>query len=234
MDEEKQVVPSAGTDIAVGGSQQLGFSGDIGQEDLIIPRVKLFQGNPTEAEQYPNAKGGQILNSLTAETLGGLFVPVFQTFEWIKFNARNSKDPDFDPSYEPGAMIWRTTDPKDDRVAGDPDAWKHKTIKFLCYFEGQPMPLILTFAKTSYAAGKKLLSLAKFSGLSMFMRKYKLTSKKEEKEGNLYYVFLVEPAGIPTEQELVTVKSWYNEFLGKQLKEHEEQAGAQKDPDWKE
>ena len=223
-------------EIAV-SQDRMGFESEITTDDLILPRAKLFQGLPIETEQFPEGKGGQILNNLTAEQLPDEFIPVFVTIEWMKFNPRNSKDEGFDPTHEPGALIWKTADKNAPEVANDPESWRYKCLVFLTYFPGVSMPLVLTFSKTSFAAGKKLLSLAQFSGGNMFSRKYRLTSKKEEKEGNIYYVMQVAPAGVASAEEQQIALDWYKSFRGKTLKAHDDVttcAGDTKTAEWSE
>lgn len=235
MKEENKVATTGGTQVGNVGEPRLGFEEPMDQGDLIIPRAKLFQGNATEADEYPDAKGGQVLNSLTKEVLPATFIPVFKYTEVVKFNGRNAKDEDFDPAYAPGALIWKCTDPTDPRWhEGDfgPNGEKPRamrTMNFLAYFPGVPMPVIVSFSKTSYGAGKRLLSLAQFTSGNMFDRKYTLTTKKEEADGNIYYVFTVNAAGVASDAERAIARQWHMDLRGKSLKVHEEKA-----PNWEE
>jgi hypothetical protein len=211
------------------GAVRLGFEEPTDQRDLIIPIVKMFQGNPTEADQYPDAKGGQLLNSLTQEVLASDFIPCFKWTEYSKFNGRNAEDPEYREELgEPGALVWRTTTPTAEQAAEcefGPNGEKPKANRSLCFFVyviGQQMPLVLRFSKTSFTAGKKLLSLAQFSGGNMFDRKYKLTTKKEQKDKNIYYVMQIALVGKATDEEKAVAQQWYNDFKGKSLKVHEE------------
>lgn len=218
MEDENALAQARQTDVTTQQDQRLGFEEPIDRTDLIIPRAKLFQGTPTEQDQFPNVKPGSVINSLTAEPVGSLFVPCFKWTEVVRFNARNQKDPTFDPSFGPGAMIWKCTDPTDPRwKEGEfgPNGEKPtamRTMNFLCYFIDQPMPIILSFAKTSYRAGKKLLSIAQFSGQDMFSKRYRLGTKREESDGNIYYVLTVDMDGNATEQEYATAKKWYQDL----------------------
>ena len=134
----------------------------------------------------------------------------------------------FNKEFEPGALIWKTTTPTPEQAAEcefGPNGEKPTAVRsmcFLAYFVGQPMPLVLRFSKTSFTAGKKLLSLAQFSGGSMFDRKYKLTTKKETKDKNIYYVMQVALVGKASEEEREIAAAWYQDFKGKQLKVHDE------------
>ncbi len=202
--------------------ERLGFETTITQEDLIIPRAVLFQGNPTQADKFPEARGGQILNSLTTEVLSETFVPVFVDIEWIKFNKRKPEEEGFDPAFEPGAIIWRTKNAGDPLLLAEAEQWRFKTMTFLCKFDGSDMPVLVTFRSTSFTAGKKLLSLAQFCGGNMFSRKYKLFSKKETKDGDIYYILQVSPAGVASAEDQAVCRGWYQSFRGKALQVHED------------
>lgn len=232
MEENKNAVGpvTGGGALAHPGEPRLGFEDPTDSRDLIIPFVKLFQGNATEAENYPDAKGGQLINSLTQEVLSEEFIPCFKWTEWSKFNGNGEDDPNYDPALgEPGALLWRTLAPTAEQAAEcefGPNGEKPKASRSMCflvYVIGQQMPLVLRFAKTSFSAGKKLISLAQFSGGNMFDRKYKLTTKKEQNESKkIYYVLQVALVGIASEEERKVAKQWYQDFKGKNLKVHEE------------
>lgn len=193
---------------------------DEDRQDIKFPRAKLFQGNPTEYEKYPNAKPGSIINHLTGEELPDTFIPFLRFKQYAKFNPRNSKDPNFDPNIEPGALIWVTSDSTDPRVAEtkwgehgeQPTAVEF--MSFMCLFEGYEYPVILPFSKTSLSAGKKLFSMLVFSG-GGYNRKYKLSVKKQVKDGNTYFVYDVNPAGLADEASTLKVKQLHAQFASK-------------------
>jgi len=218
-----------------------GFEEPIEREDLIIPRASLLQSKSPEVEESLEKgdgkyKPGMVANSLTKEVLQAEFVPVFKFTNWIRFNSRKKEDSNFDPAFDAGEIIWRSTDPLDPRVIEEaqfgPNGEKPKATKFMnffCLFSGQQGPVILSFSKTSFKAGKKLISLALRAGGDMFSQKYRLGTKKEEKDSNTYYVLTVEPAGPADEQIYKEAEKLYEQFASKakDLKVHEEGQGAE-------
>lgn len=194
------------TNALTSNKDRLGFEEDTDMSDLIIPRAKLLQSKSPEVEDpvyEAKYRPGQIIDSLSLEQLSGVFVPIFKFTNWIRFNPRSREKAGFDPAYEPGALIWMSNDPNDPRVMKEgnfgPNGELPLATKFLNYFslfEGQHTPVVISFAKTSYKAGRKLLSLCSFAGGNMFSRKYGLKSKLEEKDGNKYFVFEVSPLGM--------------------------------------
>lgn len=213
------------------GSRQRGFESGITQEDLIIPRAKLIQALSPEITEGLGVKPGAIINSLTKEVLPDEFIPVFMFKNFIRFNPRSKADPSFDPAYEPGAVIWKSTDPEDPKVVAEtrfgPNGEKPIATTFLnffSYFPGVPMPVIVSFSKTSYRAGKQLLSLAKFCGGDMFSRKYRLTSLMETNDIGTYAVFKVVPLGSTIPEDYILCERLWNDFSEKSrdLQIHEE------------
>lgn len=199
------------------GTDRRGFEEKTEREDLIIPMVKLTQSLSPEVVDG-KAKPGMLINSLTKAQLPEFIIPIFKFTTWIKWNPRNKDDDNFDPNLQPGAMIWRTTDPNDPRTEEakfGPNGEKpiaNKIINFMSYFPGEDMPLITTFSKTSFKAGRKLISLASFSAGPMFSKKYKLFSKKESGDAAPYYILEVEPAGKVTDEEFKMAEDYYNMF----------------------
>ena len=212
------------TPLAVSTANREGFDSPTSQEDLIIPRAKLFHGLPTEYEDYPDAKPGQILNNVTKEPLPVVFIPIIRAVEWIRFNPQDAKDPNFNPQVEPGAVIWRSSDPNDPRVVeegkfgedGTPPL-ATKFLSFLSFFPGVLMPVIVSFSKTSFKAGKQLNSLLTFATGPMWSQKFSLTSRLTKSGGYSYYVFVVNQAGKPTDEELAICSGVYSQFKHKKI-----------------
>ncbi len=216
--------------LVVGGKGR-GFETESGREDLLIPRAKLLQKGSPEVEAS-DLKPSSIINSLTKEILPVEFVPVFVFKEYIRFNPRNQDKPGFDPNYAPGALIWKTVDPSDPRVEetkfgpNGEQPVAQAVLNFFSYFPGTAMPIIVSFAKTSYKAGKQLYSLTKFTGGDMFSRKYALTTKREENEAGVYWIYQVSPAGMTTPEDFKIAEGLWEQFSSKAqaLNVHEEAA----------
>ena len=218
-----EIIEKTQTGLVPSTQPQRGFEGGVDQEDLIIPRAKLIQAlSPELAEGVDGIKIGSIINSLTKEVLAQDFIPIFTFKNFIRFNPRSKDDPNFDSDYEPGAVIWKSVDPMDPRVKEQtkfgPNGEKPVAITFInffSYFPGVSMPIIVSFSKTSYKAGKNLLSLAKFCGGDMFSRKYKLVSQMETNDVATYAVLKVKPVGAVTPEEFQLCERLWNEFSSK-------------------
>jgi hypothetical protein len=209
-----------------------GLEEGVDREDLLIPRSSLLQAlSPAVTEGIEGCKSGTVVNSITNTKLPEEFIPLFLFVEFIKFNPRDKKDENFDPAYEPGQLIWKIKDRNDPRIKetkfGEDGAkpTAQKTINFLSYFPGEPMPIVVSFSKTSYKAGKKLLSLVSFAEeKEIYARKYKLQVKQADKEGIKYFVLDVTQAGKCNDKEFAIAKTLYTRFRGKELQVHDTDA----------
>ena len=236
---KKSLVPKTDGNaaLAMNLKPQRGFENGVDKEDLVIPRAKLIQALSPEMtdrelkKQFPELSVGSIVNSLTKEPLSEEFIPIFIFKNYIRFNPRSKDDANFDDKFEPGAIIWRSNDPLDPRVQaetkfGDNGEKPAATtfLNFFCYFPSQPMPIIVSFSKTSYKTGKTLLSLGKFGGGDLFSRKYKLAADMETNDIATYAVLKVQPTGIATPDEYSICEKLWNDFAAKakDIKVHEE------------
>jgi len=233
----KEVVKKAQSAVAVSQVPGRGFEEPTEKEDMLIPRAKLLQAlSPEVVENAKEFQPGMIINSLTKETLPEEFIPIFKFTNWIRFNPRKKDDANFDPAFDGGAVIWRSVDPLDPKVVEQgafgtngekPVATKF--MNFFCLFPGHSMPVILSFSSTSFKAGKKLISLAKFAGGDMFSRKYKLSVNHVKNDMGAYFVLEVNPAGMADEQCYKTAEAWYTQFKekAKDIQVHEEGQGGE-------
>lgn len=195
------------------------------RDDIKFPRAKLMQFLSPEVTSGI-CKPGQIINNLTSEELPVKFVPIMKFTNYIKFNPKNAKDPNYDSTVAPGAIIWATNEPTDPRVAETKfgaNGSKPTAIKFLnimAVFEGSPIPTVISFCKTSMKAGQKLVSMMMFKQGDVWNWKYALTSRKEQGAEGDYYVFDVQPSGAsePDEKEMAVSVYESMKFKAKEIK----------------
>lgn len=226
---KNEIAKTQNTQIAVPSQARQGFEVPCSTEDLIIPRAKLFQGLPTEYEEYPDAKPGQILNNVTKEVLPAVFIPIMRHIEWIRFNPRDGKDPNFDKAFQPGEVIWRSTNPNDERVIKE-STWgvdgakplALKFLSFLSYFPGSSMPIVVSFYKTSFNAGKTVNSVLEYSKGNMYEHSFRLTTKMTKSDQYSYYVLQTAYAGKAKEEDMLEAKRFYESFKHSSLKTKDE------------
>jgi hypothetical protein len=241
-----QLVEKQPTPPVVPGAPSLGRGHEepSDMDEIEIPRAKLVQfvSDEAQSENKEDRKDpGSIINSITKEVLGSIFIPVFKFTNFIQWNPRKKDDPNYDAAYEPGAIVFQTIDRNDPRVVEGgkfgPNGEAPKVTRymnFLTYFPGHMYPLILSFSKSSFAAGKRLNSLTQFTGGDMFSQKYRIITQIRDNAGTKFFVLDVAPGGPVSQEEYAIAEHWYQEFRGKNLKIHSEEAAAEGGPGWSE
>lgn len=200
-----------------------GLEEGMDSEEIMVPFATLLQASSPDVVQdkgaVRNFQPGMVINSITKKPMPEFFIPIIKYTEWIRFNPRNKQDENFDPAYDAGDVIWRTKNKNDPRVLSEgkfingekPLAVRFMT--FLCYFPGCNMPVALSFAKTSFRAGKKLLNDLQYSeDVKIFSRKYRLIVKEDKDDVNTWFVFDISYAGAANEQEFALCQKWYNDL----------------------
>lgn len=247
MSEEKSQIAEAPKNEVVKAATRRGHEQPVDQGDIMIPRVKLLQAlSPEVQEGDGKLRQGMLVNSLTKEELpkdaeGWItFIPIMRSVNWVKFNARNDKDPAYDPTYELGQLIWRSNDPSDPLVIqegkfgpkGEPPV-ATKFINYLAWVPGCEMPIVLSFSKTSFKAGKALTTLTEMvhGKDDLFQWKYRVRAKKEQnKAKQQYFVLEATEAGKASEEEYKRAEDVYESFKGRELKvdeEHDEEVAGE-------
>jgi hypothetical protein len=209
---KKDVVEKKPTPVAVTQAQE--YDSNIGNEDLILPRVELLQAL-SPAVVAGDLSAGQIVNNITKVDLGNpTLVPVFLTKNWIRWRKRE----------EGGGMMWRSADPTDERVIEE-SKWGADGAKplataylnFLCMLEGEDLPIIVSFANTNYKTGRKWLTLTKMSMGHLSDSQYELSAHSQTNNKGTFYVFDVKKIGPATSEQKEKAQGISSMFAGKDL-----------------
>lgn len=202
-----------------------GHEDETESSDFIIPRAKLVQYTAEEvtAENAEDrVEPGCMINSITKEKLDLVFIPIYRYKSYAKWNPMDKRSPDFDSSYEPGEMIFSTTDKNDERIGtglefgdgGEPPKVT-ETFNYLSMFPGQAMPLILSFKRTSIKAAKNMNTMMQLAGGDMFSNKFRLIISKHEEGQRKWFSLDVRGAGKCTDEEHTLADSVFEHFRGK-------------------
>lgn len=207
---------------------------DIGllPEEIRLPIVGIIQEKNHLLDQSEKYEIGQLVDFSTGEIISrknddGInalkFVPIHVKRVWIAKNPRTRDSKMFDSNFEPNALIFKTENPADPRImeeeqlAKDRDAVPRvkKYLQYLCYIEGQDMPAIISFGKSSKVAGEQLLTKIQFAKqgpgkVDMWKRKYQLTSVPATYQDHNFFKLNFERIDDPTEAELETTQCWAN------------------------
>ncbi len=205
------VVKEETTELVNQTGMPLGFEDD-DANDMIIPRVKVIQTlSPERKDKIANE--GDIINSLTKEKLNGkVFIPVFKFNNNIWWRDRSdgggirciARDGKFGTMSDGTNLVCASCkrcefDNTKQGKESLPTCTKY--INFFGFFAGERMPVILSFAKTSYNEGKKLYSLAKVTMQNMWNYGYALNEKLQAKGGNEWFICVPTPAGATEESD---------------------------------
>jgi hypothetical protein len=205
------VVKEETTEVANQTGMPLGFEDD-DANDIIIPRVKVIQTlSPERKDKIANE--GDIINSLTKEKLNGkVFIPVFKfnnNIWWrdrsdgggIRCIARNGRLGTMSDGTNLVCASCKRCEFDNTKQGKESLPTCTKYINFFGFFAGERMPIILSFAKTSYNEGKKLYSLAKVTMQNMWNYGYVLNEKLQAKGGNEWFICVPTPAGATEESD---------------------------------
>ena len=210
VSEQEALVAKENTALANQMEVPLGFE-DEDAGDMIIPRVKVIQTLSPERKDKLAAEG-DIINSLTKEKLNGkVFIPVFKFNNHIWWRDRSegggikciARDAKFGTMSDGTNLICASCKRCEfDNTKQGKEALPTctKYINFFGFFEGERMPIILSFAKTSYNEGKKMYSLAKVTMQNMWNYGYALNEKLQAKAGNEWFICVPSAAG-PTNED---------------------------------
>lgn len=221
MTEKNELKIKEDAMLATQSDAPMGFE-DEDEGDFIIPRIKVIQSlSPERKEKI--ADEGAIINSLTKEDLAGkVFIPVYKFTNIIKWRDRADGG-----GIEAMARDGKICVPTD---GGAPYACAHlaefdntkqgrdaipthvKYLNFFGFFEGEPMPIILSFSKTNYNEGKRLYSLAKVTMQNMWNHGYTLQPKLVSKGGNEWYIINPQMAGPTSTQDREFGMNLYKQF----------------------
>lgn len=199
------------TEVANQTGMPLGFEDD-DANDMIIPRVKVIQTlSPERKDKIANE--GDIINSLTKDKLNGkVFIPVFKfnnNIWWrdrsdgggIRCIARDGRLGTMSDGTNLVCASCKRCEFDNTKQGKESLPTCTKYINFFGFFAGERMPIILSFAKTSYNEGKKLYSLAKVTMQNMWNYGYALNEKLQAKGGNEWFICVPTPAGATEESD---------------------------------
>jgi len=211
VEESKELATKETAEVAVPMDAPMGFE-DEDASDMIIPRIKIVQTLSPERKDKV-ADEGDIINSLTKEKLNGkVFIPVFKfnnNIDWkdraegggMQCIARDGKVGERTDGTKVMCAACKRCEFDNTKQGRDAAPKCTKYINFFGFFAGERMPIILSFAKTSYNEGKKLYSLAKVTMQNMWNYGYALNEKLMSKNGNEWYIITANPSGATSEDD---------------------------------
>jgi hypothetical protein len=209
------------------------------KSDVIIPRILLMQGM-SELVSSGEFKMGDLVNMLTNEKLGDLktpleIIPVAALHKTVVTSQRQPKKQRFEyvktqtqtdfllEKYGPAALAKNSEDDlmkKTQLEETQEDGMVHRYDKCLSFYvlmasdvaKDEAFPLVITFRRTSYSAGKQLAT--HFIKQAMLRQQpygkvLKLAPKTETNEdGVVYAVHQILPGRKATPEEIASAEQW--------------------------
>lgn len=214
--------------------------------DIIIPRIKVI--NALSPERIDGiAAEGDVLNSLTQENVKDkVFIPIKQYYSNIRWNPERNADTRIfcksangitgneyceDGSTKCISCAACKKNQFDNTKKGKEAAPVcTQYMNFLGFFEGSPMPVVLSFSKTNYNEGRKLLSIARSMRTSIWGYGYKIGSKKISKDRNTWYILTADMAGATTTENKTLAATLFNLYADTEaIKADYEESGSFED-----
>lgn len=220
--DEALAVKETESALATQNEAPMGFE-DEDSGDMIIPRVKVVQTLSPERKEG-TASEGDIINSLTKDKYNGKkFIPVFKfnnNIEWkdrsdgggIKCIARDGKVGEASDGTTLLCASCKRCEFDNTKQGKEAAPKCTKYINFFGFFEGERMPIILSFGKTNFNEGKKLYSLAKVTMQNMWNYGYTLNEKLQAKGGNEWYIIVPVAAGATNDDDRAFALEMYKSF----------------------
>jgi len=202
----------------------------VDQDLLIIPRLKLVQKNSVEVDN--GVKPGSVVNSMTKDVIAEpgkdgaelVVIPVlnsrsrilfgdYDNSEGILCSAQDAKIGSGDPGGEclhcPKATWIRS-----EKGTTPPPCTEFINVYVAVRGYNIPIPLVGSFGKTSFGAGKQLINFfymdSRIHQKSPWNFAYTLRTKYVTSGKLSWYVFNVAPAGKATDGEVATGDLFYN------------------------
>lgn len=197
------------------GSEYTGEA-EVEAKDLIIPKFLLMQGL-SKSVSDGKAVLGEIRDSLENKLLGGKdksfeFIPLHHNKTWIIFTEEKGKleyTAQVPYTAENADWEWNTT--IDGKKVRRDQAINIYAIIPSEIKDGIFMPYLISYRRTSYNAGKQMLTKLqqmKIIERPWFTKTFKLGSKQEKNDQGAYYVYTCEMGRDTKSEEIEAIKPW--------------------------
>lgn len=194
--------------------------GNITKEDTVLPRLAICQALSPEKDEddakfIDGIKEGDLFNSLT-QTLYGRNPVQVAIIDVKKRAIEFEKGPDGKPTKN--IIDWNVPwdDPRCEFTDG-PNGTRIPPIAtrfydFIAYIPETMEPVVLSMSKTKIPKAKALNGLLGMRPGPAWAGLFKVTTAREEKNGNKYFNYKIQPAGPTPADVLPIAESLYKQF----------------------
>jgi len=199
-------------------------SEEVGANDLVLPRLEIVQALSPIKETNEDAREGLMFNSVTGEIIGdtAYFVPVYYRLEYLVWKDQKKGGGFFGSHASMAAAEARIheaagdgEDPDDLEIVDTPVQYGLRITPDLATIE----QIVVSMPKTKAKVSRKWNALIQLSGGDRFSRVYKLTTFTDQnKEGQKFKNFVVQPAGFTPEKVYRQAEALYEVLKTQQVR----------------
>lgn len=209
------------TEVAVAASQEVGFateapawmnqgsargSEEVGANDMVLPRLEIVQALSPIKETNEAAREGLMFNSVTSELLGDTvyFVPVYFRVEYLIWKDQKKGGGFFGSFSSMADAEDRLSEAVSDGENPDDLEIVDTPVQYgLCVTPDGSVceQIVISMPKTKAKVSRRWNAMIQIAGGDRFSRVYKLTTFTDQnKEGQKFKNFVVQPAGFTPEK----------------------------------
>lgn len=208
-------------------------SEEVSTNDMVLPRLEIVQALSPIKELNPDAREGMLFNSVTQTIYGDhvYFIPVYFRVEHLIWKAQSEGGGFFGsfPTNEQAQVRLN------EEVANGESVDDLEIVDTPVHFGLLVDPdtnnveqVVVSMAKTKAKVSRKFNALIQIVGGDRFARVYKISSYTDEnKKGQKYKNFAVQPAGYPAKEAYHKAEALYEMFrLGTVKADHAAATGS--------
>jgi hypothetical protein len=180
-------------------------SEEVKSSDMVLPRLEIVQALSPIKETNDDAKEGLLFNSVTEQILGDMvyFVPVYYRMEYLVWRDQDkgggflgSFPAQADAEARRGLAIQDGDNPDDIEIVDTPVQYGLRVEP-----SGTFEQIVISMAKTKAKVSRKWNAMIQIAGGDRFSRVYKIsTFRDENKKGQKFFNYVVQPAGFTPEK----------------------------------
>jgi len=209
-------------------------SEEVKSSDMVLPRLEIVQALSPIKELNQDARDGLLFNSVTQEIIGdhAYFVPVYFRLEYLIWKDQDQGGgffgsfPTLEQAEERKATEVRNGEnPEHLEIVDTP---VHYGLRITP--EGEKEQIVISMAKTKSKVSRKWNAMIQIAGGDRFGRVYKLSSFTDEnKKGQKFKNFVVQPAGFPPKAVYEEAERLYTAFRSGEITADHASAVPEKD-----
>jgi len=198
-------------------------SEEVTTTDMVLPRLEIVQALSPIKEVDPGVKDGQLFNSVTQEIIGDFcyFVPVYYRMEYLVWKDADqgggffgSHATEADAQARVSQEVQGGENPDHLEIVDTPVQYGLRILE-----DGSYEQIVISMAKTKAKVSRKWNAMISIAGGDRFSRVYKIsTFRDENKKGQKFHNYVVQPAGFTPKDVYEAAEVAYNIFKSQEFR----------------